>query len=208
MDATRSFRLVSALIAEPLKHIDAIPPFINLPFSRPLQIPSKSFSAAFYSTLKNPTSSAASFESTPIAAFYSTLKNPTSSAASFESTPIAKFLLNECGFSLEDAKSICRRKPDLLAHKSYDNSRQTLLFLRDKGFHEISVQKLFSKYPNTLRCSFEDIVKPKVEFLEKIGLTGQKLSKALSRDPRILTLSISRTLEPRFYYLHVRPGIG
>lgn len=148
---------VSALIGERLKHIIAIPAFVTL------QSPTKLFST-----------------------FYSTLKTPISPAPSFETTPIASFLLNECGFSFDDANTICMKRPDLFAHKSYDNSRQTLLYLRAKGVNEISVRKLFSLRPQLLRSSFQDTVKPKVEFLEKIGLTGQKLLKALNRYPSIL----------------------
>jgi hypothetical protein len=56
-------------------------------------------------------------------------------------------------------------------------------------------------YPDVLRCSFQDSIKPKVEFLEKNGLTGEKLLKALQRYPCILSLSISRTMEPRVCFL-------
>lgn len=175
MTGMPSVRSLSALIFEPLKHIHSIPAFFNFSLSRPTTL----FSVSFYSTLKT----------------------PISPAVSFESTPIASFLLKDCGFSLEDANSICRRKPDLLAHKSYENSRQTLLFLRDKGFHEISIQKLFSECPNILRYGFQYTVKPKVEFLEKIGITGQKLIKTIHRYPTNLGLSISRTLEPRVCFL-------
>lgn len=90
---------------------------------------------------------------------------------------------------------------NLVSHKSYDNSRQTLLFLKDKGFDEIIVRKLFSKYPFILRCSFQNNVKPKVEFLEKMGFTGQKLYKVVERFPLIFNSSITRKVEPRVFFL-------
>jgi len=93
------------------------------------------------------------------------------------------------------------RRPDLLGHKSYDNSRQTLQFLRDKGLNETGARKLFSKYPALIWSSFQGTVKPKVEFLERIGLTGQKLLKALHRSPRFLLANVSRTLEPKACFL-------
>jgi len=178
MAATLLVRSVFGPMVEPLKHIHAIPPVISLSSSRRLQSPTKLLSA-----------------------FYSTLKTPISPPSSFESTPIASFLLNECGFSLDEANSICRRRPSLLGRKSYDNSRQTLQFLRDKGLNEIGVRKLFSTYPTFIRSSFQATVKPKVEFLERIGLTGQKLLKALHRSPRFLTSNLSRTLEPKVCFL-------
>jgi mTERF domain-containing protein len=165
-------------MVEPLKHIHAIPPVISLSSSRRLQSPTKLLSA-----------------------FYSILRTPISPPPSFESTPVASFLLNECGFSLDEANSICRRKPDLLGHKSYDNARQTLHFLRYKGLNEISVRKLFSHNPAVLRFSFQSRVKPKVEFLERIGLTGQKLLKVLNRSLWFLNLNLSRTLEQKVCFL-------
>jgi hypothetical protein len=177
MAATLSVRSVFGPMVEPLKHIHAIPAFIILSSSRPVQSPTKLLSA-----------------------FYSILKTPISPPPSFESTPIASFLLNECGFSLDEANSICRRRPDLLGHKSYDNSRQTLQFLRDKGLNEIGVRKLFSKYPAFIRSSFQGTVKPKVEFLERIGLTGQKLLKALHRSPRFLFQMLAVRWNRRFVF--------
>jgi mTERF domain-containing protein len=56
-------------------------------------------------------------------------------------------------------------------------------------------------YPNFIRSSFQGTVKPKFEFLERIGLTGQKLLKALHRKSRFLNLNVSRTLEPKFCFL-------
>lgn len=52
-----------------------------------------------------------------------------------------------------------------------------------------------------LRSSFEGIVRPKVEFLERIGFTGQKLLQCLSRRPHFLTYNVSRTLEPKVSFL-------
>lgn len=52
-----------------------------------------------------------------------------------------------------------------------------------------------------LRYSFEGIVKPKVEFLERIGLTGQKLHQALNRNPCILYLNVNRSLQPKVCFL-------
>ena len=90
---------------------------------------------------------------------------------------------------------------NLVSHKSYDNSRKTLLFLKDKGFDEIIVRKLFSKYPFILRCSFQNNVKPKVEFLEKMGFTGRKLYKFIERFPVIFNSSITRKVEPIVFFL-------
>jgi hypothetical protein len=176
MAFTLSVRSVSGLIVEPLKHIHAIPAFIILSLSR--------------SSVQSPTKISS--------AFYSTCKTPISPPSSFETTPIVSFLLNECGLSLHDVNTIRRKRPNLLAHKFYDNLRQTLLYLRDKGFNEIGVRKLLTVYPELSRCSFQDSIKPKVEFLEKNGLTGEKLLKALQRYPSILSLSISRGTEGLF----------
>jgi len=92
MAATLSVRSVFSLIVEPLKHNHAIPAFI-LSFSSPVESPTKLFSA-----------------------FYATLQTPISPLLYLESTPVASFLLNECGFSLDEANNIYRRKPDLLGH--------------------------------------------------------------------------------------------
>jgi len=175
MAATLSFRSVFTLIVKPPKHI---PAFNILSFSHPIQCPTKLFSE-----------------------FYSTPRTPISPPPSFESTQLASFLLDECGFSPDEANGICRKKRDLPGHNFYDNLRQTLLFLKGKGLNDIGVRKLFSEHPTILRSSFRGTVKPKVEFLEKIGLTGQKLRKALNRNPLFLKLSVSRTLEPRVSFL-------
>lgn len=52
-----------------------------------------------------------------------------------------------------------------------------------------------------LRSSFGGIGKPKVEFLERIGLTGRKLLQFLKRRPHFLTYNVSRTVEPKVSFL-------
>ncbi|CAE7462226.1 unnamed protein product [Symbiodinium sp. CCMP2456] len=68
-----------------------------------------------------------------------------------------------------------------------------------------TIQALESKFPRIWGISIESRLKPKVAWLEGVGLSRQQVAKVVARFPQVLGLSIEANLKPRVAWLE---GIG
>ncbi|XP_057865106.2 transcription termination factor MTERF5, chloroplastic isoform X2 [Cryptomeria japonica] len=114
---------------------------------------------------------------------------------------ITEFLLKECGVSDRQLPTINRKiKVPLSLRKFLHTARQVLQFFRDLGFTPHQVRTVIGKYPNLLTLKVDGL-KPKIDLLTTLGLTGEDLAMVITRMPRILGSSLEENLNPKIRLL-------
>ncbi|KAG9451172.1 hypothetical protein H6P81_011137 [Aristolochia fimbriata] len=69
------------------------------------------------------------------------------------------------------------------------------------GFDDAQVKNLISMRPNFLRCDVERTLKPKIQFFNAVGFSGNGLAELILRCPDVLRRSVEEHLEPAFKLL-------
>ncbi|XP_065867783.1 transcription termination factor MTERF8, chloroplastic-like isoform X2 [Euphorbia lathyris] len=106
------------------------------------------------------------------------------------------FLINSCGLSLKSALSVSNKFQ--LNDKTPQNPQSVLQLLKSHHFSDSHVAQLIVKLPRVLSCRIHDNLKPKFEYLDKIGFedSDDKLLVAVKRAPWLLSSNIKILLQP------------
>ncbi|XP_065865130.1 transcription termination factor MTERF9, chloroplastic-like [Euphorbia lathyris] len=91
---------------------------------------------------------------------------PTTTATSSPSFTV-DFLINSCGLSLKSALSVSKKFQ--LNHKTPQIPQAVLELFKSHHFSDTHVAQLIVKRPQVLNCRIHDNLKPKFEYLVKIG---------------------------------------
>ncbi|XP_042443351.1 uncharacterized protein LOC122028573 [Zingiber officinale] len=107
---------------------------------------------------------------------------------------MVEFLVNSCGFSMEDASKAS--KP--LAHlQSTENPEAVLAFFRSQGIDGANLRKIISWKPVFLCWNVESNLTPKFQCLRNLGLSESDLVYVILNNPAIMSLNVQHTLLPR-----------
>ncbi|KAG6471876.1 uncharacterized protein LOC122028958 [Zingiber officinale] len=107
---------------------------------------------------------------------------------------MVEYLVNSCGFSMEEASKAS--KP--LAHlRSTENPDAVLAFFRSQGIDGANLRKTISRRPSLLCWNVESNLTPKFQFLRDLGLSESDLVDVIMTNPRIVCLNLQNTLLPR-----------
>lgn len=106
---------------------------------------------------------------------------------------IVNYLIQTFGFSQTLANSISNR---FWWAKSTENPQSVIHFLRDLGFSEAHIRTSVRVAPQILFSDIDKTLKPKVQFFEQLGLVGADLGKFISKNSKVLTISLEKKLVP------------
>ncbi|KAG6471880.1 transcription termination factor MTERF6, chloroplastic/mitochondrial-like isoform X1 [Zingiber officinale] len=116
------------------------------------------------------------------------------STSSRDSHFMVEYLVNSCGFSVEEASKAS--KP--LAHlRSTENPDAVLSFFRSQGIDGANLRKIISIRPSFLCWNVESNLTPKFQFFRDLGLSESDLVAVIMKNPSIISFSIQHTLLPR-----------
>ncbi|KAM7465760.1 hypothetical protein LguiB_013322 [Lonicera macranthoides] len=128
----------------------------------------------------------------------STVSDSDKSLSSVSSFTV-QYLMNTCGFPLQDALS-ASKKLQLNENKSHKH-QSVLELLRSFHFYDTHITKLLIKSPKILQMKVNNNLKPKLEYLRDNGLEGRLLPDLIVSNPEILIRSLSGFTKPRLEFL-------
>ncbi|XP_065867784.1 transcription termination factor MTERF8, chloroplastic-like isoform X3 [Euphorbia lathyris] len=111
------------------------------------------------------------------------------------------FLINSCGLSLKSALSVSNKFQ--LNDKTPQNPQSVLQLLKSHHFSDSHVAQLIVKLPRVLSCRIHDNLKPKFEYLDKIGFEGELLPRIILSNPHILEMSLVSRIKPSVQFLRL-----
>ncbi|KAG9458479.1 hypothetical protein H6P81_002987 [Aristolochia fimbriata] len=97
------------------------------------------------------------------------------------------YLVKSCGLSRDAAHSVAQK----LNLKHSRNPNLVLALFRDEGLTETQIKRMIGKCPALLVADPSTSLKPKFEFLRRLGVSGSCLAKMVSKDPNILRRSVA-----------------
>ncbi|KAJ4841648.1 hypothetical protein Tsubulata_034079 [Turnera subulata] len=98
------------------------------------------------------------------------------------------YLTNSCGLSVESAISASK----LVNIRKTEKSDRVLKLLSAHGFTQSDIATLISKHPHLLSCRADTNLRPKIEFLQSLGLVGPDLPKFLFSHISIIRRSLKQ----------------
>ena len=104
-----------------------------------------------------------------------------------------EYLTQTLGFPQTLANSISNR---FRRPKSAENPELVVHFLRDIGFSEGQIRTTVRVAPQILFANIDKILKPKLQFLQQLGLVGADLGKFISYNSTVLNVSLEKKLIP------------
>ncbi|KAK6922938.1 Transcription termination factor, mitochondrial/chloroplastic [Dillenia turbinata] len=122
-----------------------------------------------------------------------------SSIASPTKTPkpsnpiIVNYLINNLGFSESQAQSRSSHFPSI---KTLEKPTSVILFLNQIGFSHSQIRSCALASPQILLLNPEKNLKPKIDYFQDLGLSGHDLGNVFSKNPTLLTCSLSNKLVP------------
>ncbi|KAG5527236.1 hypothetical protein RHGRI_028213 [Rhododendron griersonianum] len=108
---------------------------------------------------------------------------------------ISNFLIETLAFSEPQAISISNRFPP---RKSLERPHSVVQFLKQRGFSDAHIRSSIRHMPKIIFSDVDKTLKPKLQFLQDLGLTGPDLGNFISTHSRVLLYSLERTLMPYF----------
>ncbi|XP_065869118.1 transcription termination factor MTERF8, chloroplastic-like isoform X2 [Euphorbia lathyris] len=125
---------------------------------------------------------------------------PTTAATSSPSFTV-DFLINSCGLSLKSALSVSSKFQ--LNDKTPQNPQSVLQLLKSHHFSDSHVAQLIVKLPRVLNCRIHDNLKPKFEYLVKIGFEGELLPQIILSNPHMLEMSLVSRIKQSVQFLRL-----
>ncbi|XP_065869286.1 transcription termination factor MTERF8, chloroplastic-like [Euphorbia lathyris] len=122
-------------------------------------------------------------------------------AATSSSSYTVEFLVNSCGLSLKSALSVSNKFQ--LNHKTPQNPQSVLQLLKSHHFSDTHVAQLIVKHPQVLNCRIHSNLKPKFDYLVKIGFEGELLPRTILSNPFIVGDSLASSIKPSVEFLRL-----
>ncbi|PHT50613.1 hypothetical protein CQW23_10360 [Capsicum baccatum] len=107
---------------------------------------------------------------------------------------LLNYLISSLGFSKQEAASASAKVGYRV--KSFKNPDLALNFFKQTGFNDTHIKFLVSKYPKVLFYDVEKTLKPKLQCLSELGLSGSDLVKVILRDWKFLTRGLDTHIKP------------
>ncbi|XP_062008696.1 transcription termination factor MTERF2, chloroplastic-like [Rosa rugosa] len=104
------------------------------------------------------------------------------------------YLINSFGFSPELALSLSKKL--WVQFESPEKPDSVIKLLKHYGLNGTHVSEIAKKRPTLFLFKAEKTLLPKLEFFSSIGISGTALARLLCMNPRILTVSLERSLRP------------
>ncbi|XP_065868402.1 transcription termination factor MTERF9, chloroplastic-like isoform X2 [Euphorbia lathyris] len=105
-----------------------------------------------------------------------------------------EFLVNSCGLSLKSALSVSKKFQ--LNDKTPQIPQAVLELFKSHHFSDTHVAQLIVKRPQVLNCRIHDNLKPKFEYLVKIGFEGELLPHLILSNTDITRVSLTSQIKP------------
>ncbi|KAK6922942.1 Transcription termination factor, mitochondrial/chloroplastic [Dillenia turbinata] len=106
---------------------------------------------------------------------------------------IVNYLINNLGFSESQAHSRSSHFPSI---KTLEKPTSVILFLTQIGFSHSQIRSCALASPQILLLNPEKNLKPKIDYFQDLGLSGHDLGNVFSKNPTLLTCSLSNKLVP------------
>ncbi|XP_043725854.1 uncharacterized protein LOC122672448 [Telopea speciosissima] len=119
------------------------------------------------------------------------------SSAANEPALTVDYLINSCGLSPESALRASKH----IALKTTAKADSVLDLFKNYAFTQAQISDIITFNPNVLRIDPDKILKPKIELLCNMGISGPNLAKILSRYSNFLTANLERELIPSLEFL-------
>lgn len=110
---------------------------------------------------------------------------------------IVSYLVDSCGLSREKAISASK----FVTFGSTERANSVLALLRSHGFGETDIEKLISKHPALIMADPEKNLKPKIAYVESLGILAPDLPKVLCANTQILLRNLNTHVIPTFDFL-------
>ncbi|KAJ8427665.1 hypothetical protein Cgig2_012078 [Carnegiea gigantea] len=131
---------------------------------------------------------------------------------------LVAYFVDSLGFSTQQALScsskltgnrLCRgrvaREANGLGYIPKDDS--IISFFKQSGFHQSHIQRIVFYNPRILRCKIDKTLKPKIEFLRQLGLSGPGLVQFVTENPEVFHRSLNSCILPATQALRKVLGI-
>ncbi|XP_065868205.1 transcription termination factor MTERF8, chloroplastic-like isoform X2 [Euphorbia lathyris] len=125
--------------------------------------------------------------------------SPTTPTASSSFT--VEFLVNSCGLSFKSALSVSNKFQ--LNDKTPQKPQSVLQFLKSHHFSDTHVAQLIVKRPQVLNCRIHNNLKPKFDYLVKIGFEGELLPHIILSNSEIIGTSLGSRIKPSVQFLRL-----
>ncbi|XP_065867275.1 transcription termination factor MTERF8, chloroplastic-like isoform X2 [Euphorbia lathyris] len=119
--------------------------------------------------------------------------SPSSTTAISSSSFTVEFLVNSCGLSLKSALSVSNKFQ--LNHKTPQKPQSVIQFLKSHHFSDIHVAQLIVKRPQVLNSRIHNNLKPKFDYLVKIGFEGELLPHIILSNIDITRVSLASQIK-------------
>ncbi|OVA02270.1 Mitochodrial transcription termination factor-related [Macleaya cordata] len=112
------------------------------------------------------------------------------------------YLINTCGLPQKTALSTAEK----IRLCSTEKPNSVISLFKNHGLTKTQIAELISKRPTVLLSDPDKILKPKIEFLYDLGVSGPNLAKLIASDPTLLTRSLEKQIIPSFNFLKTYIG--
>ncbi|PON77349.1 Mitochodrial transcription termination factor [Parasponia andersonii] len=101
------------------------------------------------------------------------------------------YLRNSCGLSQKSAISVSKK----LLIENPEKADSVLELMRTHRLTQTHIRKIIGTRPELLLADLEHILRPNMELLKSLGLSGAGLGKLLIREPRLLHRDVGDTVD-------------
>ncbi|KAJ4975921.1 hypothetical protein NE237_001027 [Protea cynaroides] len=119
------------------------------------------------------------------------------SSAGNEQSDTVDYFVNSCGLSPESALKASK----YIALRNTAKADSVLTLFKNYGFTQKQISSIICQKPSILGYDPEKILKPKIELLCNMGISGPTLGKIISRYSSFLTENVERKLIPTLEFL-------
>ncbi|GAB4860520.1 hypothetical protein Ancab_035680 [Ancistrocladus abbreviatus] len=122
----------------------------------------------------------------------------TRSTAAEDSDIVADYLVNSLGFSREQALSKSTKVRPL---KSTENADLVMDFFTQSGFDKSQIKSMVYNVPRLLSVNVDRTLKPKIRFLQDLGLSVSDVVRIVCRNPSIIDRGLLTHFIPMLEFL-------
>lgn len=119
--------------------------------------------------------------------------------------PRAQYLTQEVGIPEDAIGKLVTKHPAVLTYNSDTMVAPRMRFFLDLGVSKEGLAKMVTRHPQLLHYSI-DSMKPRLDYLQAIGMSEEEIVTTVSRLGTLFSLSIESSLRPKFEYLTAELG--